>query len=191
MSATVTNLIAGPADLYVGAFGATEPADSAVGTIPASAAWTDMGGTNDGVKLGIDQDFFELEVDQLVDIPGSRLQKRTITVETSLAEPTFANMQIALNGGTITASAAFQSFDPVAGVTSATEPTYRAVILDGWAPSTTTPFRRRVIVRKVLSIEGIKEMAYKRDGQTFLPVKLKAHYVSNLILPFHVVDQLT
>lgn len=188
MGVTVTNLIAGPADLYVATFGGAEPADSAVATAPASAVWTDMGGTNDGLKLVIDQDFMQLEVDQLIDIPGSRRTKRTVSFETGLAEPTLANLKIALMDGTITASAAYQSFDPIAGVSAATQPTYNAFLFDGWAPA---GFRRRVIIRRGLSVEGVKELAYKRDGQTFLPVKVMGHYVSASTLPFHIVDQLS
>ncbi len=190
MGLTVTNLIAGPADLYVAAFGGAEPADSAVATIPASAVWTDMGGTNDGVKLSIDQNYMKLEADQSVDVLGSRLTGREIMIETSLAEPTLANLVILLNGGTITASAAFATYDPVNADTSATQPTYRAAIMDGWAPGA-SPFRRRVIVRKILSVEGAKDMAYKKDGQTFVPAKFLAHYVSASTRPFRIIDQLS
>jgi len=185
----VINLTAGPGDLYVGAFGATEPADSAINTAPASAAWTDAGGTQDGVKIMVAQDYFELEVDQIVDVAGRRLQKREVEIETNLAEPTLENMIYALNSGTVTSSAAFKYFESPTD-TAATQPTYRAIIFDGWAPGA-TPFRRRVIVRKILSIEGVKEMAYKKDGQTLLPVKFAGHYVSSSIKPYKIIDQLT
>jgi hypothetical protein len=189
MGVTVNNLIAGPADIYIGAFGAAEPADSAVATAPASAAWTDMGGTNDGVKWSVDQDFLEMEVDQVVDRVGSRLTKRMIKVETQLAEATLANIVNVLNGGTVTASAAFATYDP-ATATSATQPTYRALLFDGWAPGA-SPFRRRVIVRRVLNIDGMKEHTYSKDKQLFVPVTFTAHYVSASTLPFKIVDQLT
>jgi hypothetical protein len=189
MGTNVINLTAGPGDFYIGNFGATEPADSAVGTPPASATWTDLGGTTDGVKLAISQSYFEMEVDQIVDIPGRRLTKREVEIETSLAEPTLENLVYALNAGTVTASATFKTFESPTD-TSATQPTYRAVLFDGWAPGA-TPFRRRIILRKVLSIEGVKEMAYKKDGQTLLPVKFSGHYVSTSIKPYKIIDQLS
>jgi hypothetical protein len=193
VAVTSANLVAGPATVYTGAFGATEPAASAVGTVPSSAVWTDMGGTDGGVKINIDLDYFALEVDQVVDRVGSRLQKREITVETNLAEATLTNLKTAINGGTITATAAYQSLDPL-NDNSATQPNYTAVIIDGFAPLGTAgasaSARRRFIIRKVLNTDAVGT-EYKKDGQTFIPVKLTAHYVSGSISPFRVDDQLT
>jgi hypothetical protein len=186
MAVDVTNLIAGPGTLYTGAFGATEPADSAVNTTPPSSTWTDVGGTQDGVTLNVIQEFFELEVDQIVDVPGRRLTKRDLQVQTNMAEPTLANLALALNGGTVTASAAYTTYDP-SDDTSATQPTYKALIFDGYAPD---GFRRRVVVRKALSIEGV-ETSYQKDEQTLFPITFAAHYVSDSIKPFRVIDQLT
>jgi hypothetical protein len=186
-------LVAGPATVYTGAFGASEPAASAVNTVPSSAAWTDIGGTDGGVKLNIDLDYFDLSVDQITDRVGSRLSKREITVETNLAENTLANLKMAINGGTITASAAYQTFDPL-NDSSATQPNYTAVIIDGWAPlgtgAASASARRRFIVRKVLNTDAVG-VSYEKDKQTFIPVKLTAHYVSGTVAPFAVHDQLT
>lgn len=188
MAVTALNLIAGPGNLYMGAFGATEPADSAVSTTPSASTFPDVGGTQDGVKLNIQQEYFELEVDQIVDVPGRRLSKRDFQIETNLAEPTLANLAIVANGGTVTASASYSTYDP-ANDTAATQPTYRALLFDGWAPGASAGgWNRRVIVRKVLSIEGT-ELDYKKDGQTLFKVTFGAHYVSSSIRPFRIIDQ--
>ena len=50
--------------------------------------------------------------------------------------------------------------------------------------------RRRVVVRKVLSIDDV-ETAYKKDEMNLFPVTFAAHYVSASIKPFRVIDQLT
>jgi hypothetical protein len=50
------------------------------------------GGTQDGVKLSVDQTYSELEVDQITVRVGSRLTKRDFTVKTSLAEATLENL---------------------------------------------------------------------------------------------------
>jgi hypothetical protein len=191
MPVTTTNLIAGPAVLYSGSFGATEPTDAQINTTPVASTWTDHGGTQDGVEMTIDRDFLEMEVDQLVDMPGRRLTKRDFQVKTNMAEPTLANWSVAMNGGTITASAAFQTYDPDDTV-AATQPPYRAVMLDGYAPQTAAAatMRRRFIIRKALSIESI-ESSYKKDEMTLVPVTFAAHYVSASIKPFRIVDQLT
>jgi hypothetical protein len=188
MGVTVTNLTAGPGDLYTAAFGASEASlFGAAYSVPASATWTDAGGTMDGVKLSVDQNYFELEVDQVVDVPGRRLTKREFKLETNFAEPTLQNLAVALNDGTVTASAgAFTSYDP-ANTTSATQQTYKALIFDGWAPGI-TPVRRRVLARRTLSVEGLKEMTYKKDAQTGIPVTFAGHYVSASTVPFKLHD---
>ncbi len=185
MSVTTTNLVQGPATLYSGAFGATEPADTAVNATPPSSSWTDVGGTQDGLKLGIDQSYTELEVDQVVDRVGSRLTKRDFTLETSMAEVTLTNLSLALNGGTSASGAGYASFEP-SFASSATQPTYKALLFDGWAPG--GAYTRRVIVRKALSTDAV-EMGYTKDKQTLFGVKFSGHYVSASIAPIHIVDQ--
>jgi hypothetical protein len=184
MSVTATNLILGPGTLYTGAFGATEPTDATVNTTPQASAWTDAGATDGGVKLTIDQKFTELTVDQIVDSLGRRLTQREIMVDTNLAEPTLANLSIAMNGGTAATGSGWSSLDPL-NVTSATQPGYIAVMLDGYAPA---GFRRRVIIRKALNTSSIQS-SYAKDKETYIPVTLNGHYVSSSITPFHVVDQ--
>jgi hypothetical protein len=188
MAVTALNLLAGPGVLYTGAFGATEPAASAVNTTPSASTWTDVGGTNDGVKLNIEQEYFALDVDQIVDVPGRRLSKRDFQVETNFAEPTLANLAIVLNTGTVTASTGWSSYDP-ANDNAATQPTYRALLFDGWAPGASAGgWNRRVVIRKVLSLEGT-EPVYKKDDQTVFKATFGAHYVSSSIRPFQIVDQ--
>lgn len=183
MAVTTTNLVMGPADLYIGSFGATEPLDTAVNVTPAASAWTDLGGTQDGTKVTVDQTYTDLEVDQVVDVPGARLTKRVLTVETNLAEATLENLKYLLNDGTAASGAGYKSFDPNYA-SSATQPTYRALIIDGYGPN---QFRRRLIVRKVLSNDKV-ESTYKKDGQTLFTVKWAGFYVTQAISPFHYVD---
>lgn len=173
--------------MYSGAFGATEPLDTAVNAAPAASSWTDIGGTQGGLKLTVDQSYTELEVDQIVDRVGSRLTKRNFMVETSMAEPTLANLSLALNGGTSASGAGYASFDP-SFASSATQPTYKALLVDGWAPGGV--FTRRVIVRKVLSTDAV-DIGYTKDKMTLFAVKFAGHYVSSSIAPIHIVDQTT
>lgn len=191
MTVTATNLIQGPGTLYEGAFGATEPTDANINTAPASSAWTDVGGTKDGVKLVHGQTFAELEVDQIVDIVGRRLTKREFEIETNLAEATLANLALATNNAAPTVSAAYQYLEP-ANDNSATQLTYKAFIFDGYAPQDASgnTMRRRVFLRKGLANDNV-EYAYGKADQTVFKVKFAAHYVSSSIKPFRIVDQLT
>ena len=176
MSVTSSNLIQGPATLYVGAFGVTEPAD--VGTAPG-AGWTDAGGTRDGVELTIAKDYAVLSVDQIVDEIGRTVTSRVVSIKTVLAEATLENLARAINE----TAPASDTFTPDTGL-SAFQPGYQAVLLDGIAPG---GFRRRVIVRKVLGTDSVGT-AYKKDGMTVIPVTFTGHWVSTSIVPFVIED---
>jgi len=187
MTVTVGNLVQGPATVFIGAFQAAEPASASA--TPASAAWTDLGGTTDGATISINQTYKELEVDQVIDIPGRRLTLRDMTVKTNLAEPTLTNLTYALNDGTYATGATDSSFTP-AFTDSATQPTYRALLLWGWAPGSgvaNQSKRRTVILRRVLSSDNV-EFAYKKDDQTVFSVTWSVHYVSNAVAPFFIMD---
>lgn len=192
MAATVSNLVQGPATLYIADFGATEPANSAVNSTPQASAWTDLGGTTDGVELSIQQEYKELEVDQVVDVPGRRLTKRDMSVKTNLAEATLANLAISLNDGTISPSGSgYSGYYEPAFTDSATQPTYRALLVHGWAPgngANNQSKRRMVILRKVLSSDNV-EFAYKKEDQTVFSVTWSVHYVDGSTAPFKIVDE--
>lgn len=181
MATNVSNLVLGPASLYWGVVGATEPADAAVA--PA-VAWTDLGLTQDGVTLTVDQEFTEIEADQIIDIAGSRLTKRSFTVETNLAELTLDNLKLALNGGTVATVTNTSTYTPTV-VASTGEPSYVALMIDGVAPNGK---KRRIIIRKALSTGGV-EFAYNKEDQAVYSVTFTAHYVSGSVAPFLVMDE--
>ncbi len=192
MAVTVTNLIQGPATLYKGVQytgsydHSTEPGDTAINAVPAASGFTDLGGTQDGVNLEVNREYAELEVDQIVDVPERRLTKREIAITTNLAEATLENLALISNEATtsVTTGSGFKTFIPTI-TTSATQPTYTPVILDGYAPS---QFRRRVIGRRMLSIDPV-QTTYRKDGQTMWNVRWAGHYVSSTLAPYKVIDQ--
>lgn len=189
MTVTTTNLVLGPATLYTGLFGAVEPLDASVNSAPAASAWTDIGGTMGGLTVSIDQTYTELQVDQIVDSVGRRLTKREFSVATQMAEPTLNNLSAALNGSTATSGATqnggtYSTLEPLFA-TSATQPTYIALLIDGFSPNS---LRRRSIVRKALSTAKVDAVNAK-DKQTAFTVTWNGHFVSPSIAPIHVVDQ--
>ena len=184
MSVTSANLVQGPATIYIGDFGATEPLDANVTNTPNAAYWTDVGGTTDGVKINIDQKYASLDVDQLVETVESRLVSRDVTIETKLAEATLTNLRRLMNGGTSGSGANYETLEFTEG-SSATQPDYAALIIDGWGPS---GWRRRLIVRKVLQIDAVA-LEYTRDKQTVYTLKMRSHYVSSAIKAIHIVDE--
>lgn len=194
MAVNAANLVLGPARLYVAPFGSTEPADSAVTpngpTNPPSAPWTDVGGTDGGVTFEVDNTYTDLTVDQLTMNVGARLTEMKMTVTAKLAEMTLANLQSALNSiGTTGSGSGYSTLDIPVG-SSSTQPSYAALIIDGWAPTLTTGAAalRRVIVRKVLS-QVKATLAYDKKTQQMLDCTFTAYYVSSSINPVHIVDQ--
>jgi len=188
MGVTTSNLIMGPARLFVAAFGATEPSDTSVSNslenTSASASWTDVGGTSGGVTLVLNQTYTELTVDQLTQRPESRRTQIESMINTSFAEPTLENLAIILNDGTAASGSGFKSFVPDED-DSSSQPTYRAYCLQGFGPG---GLRRWVFVRKALNTANI-ESAYSKDGQTLYPASLMAHYVSPSVKAYKIVDQ--
>lgn len=176
MTVTSTNLIQGPATLYQGPFGTVEPA-TLVGA-PVTP-WVDLGGTQGGVELMTTDTYSVMDVDQIIYEVERRRTKRVVHIKTILAEATLTNLAIALNNTTPTAGV----FTPDDGLV-AFNPPYGAVILDGIAPG---GFKRRLILRKVLSTDVVG-MAYKKDGQTLVPVTFTAHWISTSIRPYVVTD---
>lgn len=192
MSVTPYNLVQGPAQLYFAPFGTTEPADSAA-TVNAGApggSWVDVGGTEIGVTVEIDMTYVDLKVNQLIDPVGARATDRVITVKTQLSEATYQNMNNALNGlNTTVVSSSYTTMEPVT-TTSATQPTYAALIVDGWAPTLATglPARRRWIIRKVISKPKVIEF-YDLTKKVLYDVTFQAYYISPSIPLFHQVNQ--
>lgn len=188
MATTASNLTLGPADLYTGLFGADETGLGGAGlnSTPAASAWTDMGGTMNSVTLKVSQKFAELTTDQVVDKIGRRVTERDFTIDTELAEPTLANLSASMNNSAPVTGAGSTHELEMDIVNSGTQLTYKALIVDGWAPSAT---RRRVLVRKVLSVSDV-EFAYEKDKQTVFKVSFGAHYVSPTIKPFKVYDNI-
>jgi hypothetical protein len=184
MAVTTTNLIQGPATLWAAAFGATEPADTAVASDPA-APFVDLGGTSGGVKLNVATEWSELEVDQLMETPERRRTKMETVISTNLAESTLDNLIVALNTdptGLPTTGVGFEAIDVVPA--DPFVPYYRSIILDGRAPAAK---RRRVIGRKTLNTADL-EKAYAKGDQTLIPVEFTCHHVSASIRSVHVVD---
>lgn len=175
MTVTSTNLIQGPATLYVAPFGTAEP----VAMAAPAADWVDVGGTKDGVELGVADEYAVLSVDQIIYEIERRRTNRVLTVKTSLAEATLENLAHAINNTAPVAGA----LDLDDGLT-AFAPAYKAILLDGIAPG---GFKRRFIMRKCLSTDSVA-MAYKKDGQTLIPVTFTGHWVSTSIKPLSITD---
>lgn len=94
MGITATNLFASPADVFVGPFGATEPANALV--VPASP-FQDVGATGAESVLNLGQTYVDLVAEQSAMPVGAELSEQMATITTAFAEHTMPNLRRALN----------------------------------------------------------------------------------------------
>ncbi len=121
---------------------------------------------------------------------GARLTDLKMMVTTKLSEMTLANMNAAINSITTSGSGTGYATQDITVTSAATQPTYSALIVDGWAPylSSGAPALRRIIVRKVLATPKVN-LVYDRKNQASYDVTWNSYFVSNSVNPVHVVDQ--
>lgn len=177
MTVTTTNLLQGPADVWTGTFGVTEPANAAA---TPGTGWVNAGATDGGVTLTLGQTYSNMTVDQVAMPVGSRLTEQNASVATTLAEATLANIRVALNQAISAATTAEFGGDDIVN----SDPTYQAVLLKGRAPGGTG---RIVILRRTLSTESIG-VPFQKDGKTVIPVTWTAYYVSSSIKAVKIDD---
>lgn len=196
MAVQPLNLVQGPATLYYGLFGiAAEPptTNAALLTDPNSAGgsgWTDAGATNGGVTFELEQTYTKLEVDQLVDPVGARLTARVMALTATLNELTLSNMYAAMNSLAIQVTGSgYSQLTPVT-TTSATQPTYYTLCIDGWAPTllTGTAARRRIILRKALTDTKLSNK-YEKPNRAEWAATWTGYYISPSVAPFIFIDQ--
>jgi hypothetical protein len=194
LAVTASNLVLGPARLYAAAVGSTEPLDSAVTpngtTTPPSSPWVDVGGTDGGVQLNVAGTYQDLVVDQTIVPVGARLTDLAMDVTVKLSEMTLNNLNLALNSITAQGSGSGYATSDITVTSVASQPTYAALIIDGWAPalSSGAAALRRVICRKTLSQPKVDFM-FDRKTQQGIACVFKIFVVSSSVNPIHIIDQ--
>ncbi len=181
MGVTVTDILAGPMDVYEAPVGTVEPTEADnLNTVILNAAWRNCGGTSGGLKVVTAQKFGQVEADQTVDIIASLPNTRMVTVEMSLLEMTLKNIKMTNNGGTITTGANTDKYEPITNTVS-TPPDYRAILCKGVSSVNGKP--SIAILRKLLVTSDVSS-EFKKDGASMLAVTYQTHYVSAAIGPF-------
>lgn len=190
--ATITpnNVILGPANLWYGVFGATEPALTNAALIIDPAGWAFVGATSGGVTWEEVVTLTKVQADQVIDPITARPTGRTITIATNLLEPTVANLALARNNlGTVTVGTGITTV--TAGQPNAATPSiFAALLVDGWAPllSGGGSARRRAIFRKCLNDPKITQSADPTKPSMWA-LSMEAYYVSSTIDPWISEDQ--
>jgi len=187
------NYVRGPARIWRGAFGVTEPAQTNSALIAdPGAGWTFVGATEGGASWEDDQTVSGTRADQVIDEIGARVTARKTMLTASLLEATLANLALALNnfGTTTQPASGISVYDP-GQFTAGDIPAYSAILIDGWAPQISGggKARRRVIFRKVLNTSAKISQDYDPTKDALLAVTMQCYYVSSSISPYVVMDQ--
>lgn len=187
------NAVKGPANIWVGTFGVTEPASTNSALIAdPGAGWTSIGLTEGGVSWEDDQTVSGTRADQVLDEIGARVTARKTMVTFNLLEPTLARLAIALNnfGSVTTPASGINVYDP-GQPNAGSIPVYSAILVDGWAPQISGggAARRRAIFRKVLNTNAKVEHVYDPTKDTVLAFSCQCYFVSSTISPYVVMDQ--
>lgn len=189
------NYVRGPARLWVGAFGATEPAQTNATLIAdPGTGWTFVGATEGGASWEDDQTVSGTRADQVVDEIGARVTARKTSVTFSMLEATLANLALALNNfGSVTQPASGISVYDPGQMTAGDIPSYAAILVDGWAPQVAGggKARRRAIFRKVLNTGAKVMQEYDPTKDALLAATFQCYYVTSTISPYIVMDQTT
>lgn len=175
--ATVThrNILVGHGNLYTAAVGTALPTFTASGDanadFDASTAWDSVGATQEGVEIGYDPDYGEVEVDQMKDAAIMFNQGVTVTMNTNLAEATLQNLLLAWGAQSGALNTAGDTFS--IGVPNE-EPVERSAAVVGRAPRTTTGAARQRVyhARRVISVEGSTH-ALRSSEATIFPVTFR------------------
>ena len=183
MGVTISELIVGPADLYHKWY--TDPyLEPATPNDVIPVGWVNLGGTMDGINLTIAQSFEQIRADQVVDNLLSVPNERTFNIETNLLQATLESFRRVNNGGSITTGVGFRKFEPIVDLVN-DDVLYSSIIVRGRAP--VTGKKRDIIVRRTLVTDDV-EFTYVKAGAQVLAMTQTAHYVSQSIAPFAIVD---
>lgn len=182
MAVTIRNILVGAGNMYIAAGGTVLPAavagTSMNTTLATTAGWRHVGATQEGVEIGYEPDYGEVEVDQLKDAAILFNQGVTVTMGTNLAEATLQNLVVAWGqadaavvANTADATGATETL-PIAVPGEA--PVERACAVVGRAPATDTGARRERIyyARRVVSMEASSH-SLRRTEATVFPISFR------------------
>ena len=180
MPEQVGDLLKSKATLWIAPSATALPDEGlAVGTA-WGGAWVKMGWTIDPVKMLYEFSEAELVADQVLGPLGRRKTDEHVTIETTLAEPTALNLAYATGMTTssvvTTAAGATQVGYEQLVVGNAPVPTVWSVGFEGinYKEGASALPVRVFIRRATLMINGELEFSQKSDGQTAIPLQIKA-----------------
>ena len=187
MANDVRNIIVGAADVYISKADVTATVPSWVNgtsasvTLTADTNYKGTGLTTGGVELAYAPNYGEVTVDQLLDAARLFKQSMQVSIRTTLAEGTLANMNLAFGqASTQLTDAASSTTLKLTGGALGAAPVERTVVFVGQAPyafgsgaDAGSGSKERVYVaRRVVQMETVTH-SLRRDGATEFPVNFR------------------
>ena len=106
MASVVSDIIVSPARVFVGAVGATPPADSVAAGASWGASWAELGFTNAALSFKYSDEQLAIEIEQSLAAVDRVKTKEELAVETMLAELNLDNVAYAIGSGSVSQTAA-------------------------------------------------------------------------------------
>ena len=173
----ITDLIVGPARVFYAPPGEAEPDDTSVAYGGAwGGNWTEVGWTKEPVSAKYDKKTFEAKVEQSTTILKQAVIEEDLMIETTLAEFTTDNLQLALEGTvTDTAAGASQVAKSELEVGDTFTLTVRAWGFEGlFTDANGANFPIRVFVHRATSVIN-GNLEFGKSDTTGIPLQLRAH----------------
>lgn len=167
----VTQVIAGPAVVYVAALGSTLPTLDGHGEYPIvwPVAWKAIGYTDGGVDAVYTPTFKEIDVDEEASPVGDILTKEKYEIKLTFAEATLKNYSASISACTYTDDSAANEAIFVKGGQNGNPVqyplTYTMVGVQGPAPGTN--LARIIILQKALPSGAVSLKMTRKDNQKF------------------------
>jgi hypothetical protein len=195
MAGNTRNILVGAAAVFLST--ATTQSGLAAATIPtlgtataitafnATAAWTDVGYTTNGLEMSYEPNYGEVAVDQLLDAARLFKQSMRVMVKTEFSEATLGNLFVIMNqsaGYSAVGDAATGTGGTVSNPTAGLEiqggalgdyPVERSLAAVGQAPRPVSGNAERLYyASRVMSISASSH-GLKRDDATTFPVEFR------------------
>jgi hypothetical protein len=150
---------------------------SLVAALEASADWRHVGFTSEGIELSYDPSYYEVGVDQLLDVAKMGKESQSVSVNTTLTEGTLENLLIAWGQQNATLGAGVEANSSELGIAAGQlgdEPTERVIVFVGPGPRGSDNLRRErvYLCRRALQVESSSH-ALRRTEATTIPVSFR------------------
>jgi len=166
------NVKVGPGKLYIAELGTDEPVDL---TTVWDAEWIAAGWTDEGHTFTQSPSVDPIEVAELKSPVKYYTGSIEYSLEFALAEITARNLQIALNGGTITTGTGIKTFQPPAGNAEAVR------IMIGWESDSAD---ERWVFRKCFQSGDSAIARQKGPAKATIPMTFNLEIPSGVTLPW-------